>query len=191
MRTRIVTMMGMVLVGVMLCGCAKAGEPQVPFGVTTNQVLGMMPFGNRTYLASAKDGYHFLIVTVAEMKKAQKISASQMNQVVVDEKKTEFKPIAFGMPHVWGEPFMVLGYSFEGDIAADIGSTMLALYYLVPTSSSKFTLRTDKGQSLSLRVAPKWDAPKEMRVFGYKSFGKVNFGTPTVKEDGWGLKPAE
>jgi hypothetical protein len=178
----------------MLVGCAEGGEPKIPFGIMTNQVLGKMPFGNSTYLASAKPGYHFLVVAVTEIKKDQKISSEQMKHAVLDERGTNFTPIAFGMPHIWGKPFIILGYSFEGDIASvdpDVNQTLLALYYLVPTSSKTFKLKNPKGESVVLPILSHWEAPKQMQIFGYQSYGEVKFGTPTIKENGWGLKSSD
>jgi hypothetical protein len=164
-------------------------EPNIPFALIEDKVIGKLPFGNQVYEGSPKDGFHFLAVVVTRMKGAQRVSDSQMNHVVLDKKGIRYEPIAFGTPHAWGEPFLIHGFSFEGDISLEENEeTVLVLFYLVPKESSDFKMRTPDGKTVDLRLVDKWMPPKSMNIFGFRSYGKVAFGTPTIKENGWGLK---
>ena len=154
-----------------------------------DKVIGKLPFGNQIYEGSPKDGFHFLAVIVTNMKGVQKVSDSQMNHVVLDNKGIEYKSIAFGTPHAWGEPFLIHGFSFEGNISLEEKEeTVLVLFYLIPKESHDFKMRTPDGKTVDLPLMDKWIPPKSMNVFGFRSYGRIEFGTPTIKENGWGLK---
>jgi hypothetical protein len=167
----------------------EATEPNIPFALVEDKVVVNLPFGNQVYEGSPKDGFHFLAVVVTTMKGEQRLSDSQMNHAVLDKKGTKYEPIAFGTPHALGKPFLIHGFSFEGDISlAENEETVLVLFYLVPKEPRDFEMRTPKGKTVDLPLVDKWVPPKSMNIFGFRSYGEVAFGTPTIEKNGWGLK---
>ncbi len=166
----------------------EATGADVPFALVQNKVIGTL-FGNRLYEGSAKEGYHFLVVAVARMKGEERLSESEMNHTVIDAGGAEYQPIAFGMPAASGQPFLIQGYSFKGDISLDEGQeTVFALFYLVPRQSKSFNLRGPEARIISLSMVDGWTPPKSMEIISFRAYGKLVSGTPTVEKDGWGLK---
>ena len=160
-------------------------DSQLPFAIFKDEAVGKL--GNKLYVAICKDDFRFLIVATTEMKKGERIPSSEMYYVVLDESGAEYEPVAFGLPSkIAPEPFMIQGFKFSGNIEnGDVERTIMALYFLVPKKSKVFELRDLEGKVNKLAINQNWNAPEAMRIRGFKSYGSVTIGTPSVDSEGW------
>lgn len=166
-------------------------EPLLPFAIIRDKVEGDNIIGR--YIYSCKKGHHFVIVATTEMNKGKRITDSEMNHVLLDDSNREYKPIAFGLPAVTSDqPFMIMGFSYEGGIEnVDTEKTIFALFFLTPIESKPTSVRKPDGKTKRLVVLDHYEPSNSMRISGYQMYGSLNFGTPTIKKNGWGLKIAE
>jgi hypothetical protein len=164
--------------------------PKIPFAILKDQVPVKPPMANG-FIGTCKKGYVFLIVATKELHKGDKISPVELEYVVADSSGHVFEPVAFGLPAKGAPgPFMISGFSFTGDIEiVDVDRTLFGLLFLVPKNAKNFTLRNKSSQTgTRLSVLKDFTASDSIRTGGYKMYGEIKFGFPTIEENGWGMK---
>ncbi len=163
-----------------------ASRTEVPFGILKEKVP-FRSFGD-TFTARCKQGHQFLVVGVKQVKKEERVPASELDYELVDGAGTKLKPIGFGVPSKASpEPFTMIGGVFTGQMEFFTSEdTTFALFFLVPKAQGKYSLSKSGSSPKLLRILKSYDPPEGARALGSESHGSMEFRFPSIDTDGWG-----
>jgi len=168
---------------------ATASEPVTPpFAIVRSELPVQPPFGTG-FTATCKEGFQFLVIFLKELKKDGVIEANEADQTLIDDTGKTISPIAFGFPPLAKpDALLISGFTFTGGIKnVESDQTLFGLVFLVPKDSKTFKLSSNSTDAKPLKVLKDFDPPKSYRLNGYANNGKVEFATPTIKQNGWGM----
>jgi hypothetical protein len=171
---------------------AEAGStPKVPFALLQDEIKVAGGMFGGSFFAVCKEGFRFAIVAVIEVEKDKKIPETVLKRALVDNKGQRYQPIGFGFPSQGAPrtmPFLMTQGMFTGDIAiAETPKSLLALYFVVPKEAKSFSIEQD-GNNVDVRILKEWKPDDAVKIPGYRMYGSIESGHPSIEKDGWGMK---
>lgn len=146
-------------------------RPLVTFRMKSIPLLSIFPREK----AVPKGDRVFVIVGLGDITPETQIIPSHINLLLVDKKKNNFKPIAFGLPLTgYKSPLTMVGQLISGDLKIEgPKSTFVGLIYVVPKDSKDLKLKLPDGKTLGLKIDSYYSPPEEKRISDFLSSGKI------------------